>query len=65
MRKCLRCEEEMVENLTVKAGGYSVIITQHGFLKDSLGKIKCAVCPKCGYAENYIEDMPKAKTLDK
>jgi len=65
MRKCLRCGEEMVENLAVKAGGYSVILTQRGILKDSLGKVKCAVCPKCGYIENYIEDISKLETSNR
>jgi len=65
MRKCLRCNEEMVENLAVKAGGYSAILTQRGILKDSLGKVKCAVCPKCGYIENYIEDISKLEASDR
>lgn len=55
----------MVENLAVKAGGYSVILTQRGILKDSLGKVKCAVCPKCGYIENYIEDISKLETSNR
>lgn len=28
-----------------------------------LGKLKCAVCPECGYTENYIEDTAKIKKL--
>lgn len=55
----------MVENLAVKAGGYSVILTQRGIFKDSLGKVKCAVCPKCGYIENYIEDISKLETSNR
>ena len=65
MRKCLRCNVEMVENLDVKVegGAYGIKITQQVIFKDNLGKFKCAVCPKCGYTETYIEDTSKIKKL--
>ena len=58
MRKCLRCEAEMAENLSVMTtgGGYGVDVREKGIFKGSLGKLKCAVCPKCGYAETYVEN---------
>ena len=67
MRKCLRCEAEMVENLTMMAsnGGFGIEVREKGLLKGSLGKIKCAVCPECGYTETYIEDTQKLKDLTK
>ena len=65
MRKCLRCEREMVEDLTVMVtnGGYGVDVRQKGIFKGSLGKIKCAVCPECGYTETYIENTENIKKL--
>ena len=47
MRKCIRCDEKMIENLDVKVegGANGLKITQQGIFKDTLGKISCAVCP--------------------
>lgn len=65
MRKCLRCESEMLENLEimVSTGGYGIDVREKGLFKTSLGKIKCAVCPKCGYVEAYLEDLEKINKL--
>ena len=65
MRKCFRCEAAMVEDLNVMVtnGGYGVDVRQKGMFKASLGKIKCAVCPECGYVETYIEDTTRIKKL--
>ena len=65
MRKCLRCEAEMVENLTMMAsnGGFGIEVREKGLLKGSLGKIKCAVCPECGYTEAYVDNTEKIKAL--
>ena len=65
MRKCLRCENEMVENLEVMVsnGGYGIDVREKGMFKNDIGKIKCAVCPECGYTENYIENTDKIKKL--
>ncbi len=65
MQKCLRCNVEMVKNLDVKVEGaiYGIKITEQGILKENLGKLKCAVCPECGYTETYIEDTTKIKKL--
>lgn len=67
MRKCLRCEEMMIENLEifVTNGAYGLDVREKGIFKGSLGKIKCAVCPKCGYTENYIENIKNIKNLKK
>lgn len=65
MRKCLRCNVEMVEDLDVKVEGgtYGIKITQQGLFQVNLGKVKCAVCPECGYTETYIEDTTKIKKI--
>ena len=65
MRKCLRCEAAMVEDLSVMVtnGGYGVYVRQKGMFKGSLGKLKCAVCPVCGYTETYIDDTEPIKKL--
>ena len=51
MRKCLRCDTDMVEDLIVMVsnGGYGVDVREKGMFKGSLGKVKCAACPACGY----------------
>lgn len=65
MRKCIRCNNEMIENLEVMVsnGAYGVDVREKGLLKGSLGKIKCAVCGECGYTETYVEDTNKIKEI--
>lgn len=40
-----------------------ITLTFRIIFKDNLGKLKCAVCPKCGFAETYIQDTSKIKKL--
>lgn len=63
MRKCIRCDVEMKENLDVKVEGYAygLKITKPGIFKDNLGKVHCAVCPECGYIEFYLDDTNKVR----
>lgn len=63
----MRCNKEMIEDLDVKVEGRAdgIKVTQYGIFKESLGKVRCAVCPECGYMESYIEDTSKIKKLDK
>lgn len=65
MRKCLRCETVMVDDLTVTANGIYVAEVREaaGVFTKSLGKIKCAVCPECGYTETYIDNPENIKKL--
>ena len=65
MRKCGKCNEEMLMGLDVKVegGAYGIRITQQGIFKNNLGKLKCAVCPECGYTEFYIQDPNKIKKI--
>ena len=65
MRKCLRCQTEMVEdlNIMVSNGAYGVDVREKGMFKGSLGKVKCAVCPACGYLETYIDKTDGIREL--
>ena len=65
MRKCIHCDVEMVQDLSVMAsgGGYGIDVREKGIFKGSLGKLKCAVCPQCGYTELYVEDTEKIRGL--
>ena len=65
MRKCIRCQTEMVEDLNVMVtnGGYGVDVREKGMFKGSLGKVKCAVCPTCGYLETYIDNPDSIREL--
>jgi nucleic-acid-binding protein containing Zn-ribbon domain (DUF2082) len=49
----------MAENYDVKAerGAYGLRITAPGLFKGGLGKVRAAVCPKCGYLEFYLENV--------
>lgn len=66
MRKCIRCNIEMIEDLDVKVEGsaYGLKVTQQGVFKDNLVKINCVVCPKCSYIETYLQDTTKIKKID-
>ncbi|HJA69646.1 MAG TPA: nucleic acid-binding protein [Firmicutes bacterium] len=65
MRKCIKCNGKMIEDLDVKVegGAYGLKVTQQGVFKENLGKFKCAVCPECGYIETYMQDTTKIKKL--
>lgn len=65
MRKCLRCEATMVEGLNVMVtnGAYGVDVREKGMFKGSLGKLKCAACPECGFVETYLENLDEIKKI--
>lgn len=63
MKKCLRCETVMVEGLSVCTNeGFPLDVGKSVF-RGNLGRIKCAVCPECGYVETYVEDTTKIKKI--
>jgi len=64
VRKCLRCESEMVEDLVIMVAdhGYGVDVRK-GLFRGSFGELKCAVCPQCGYTESYLDYLPGLKKL--
>ncbi len=60
MRKCLRCQCEMLEDFDVKVqgAGYGVILSDsEKIFAARLGKPKVAVSPQCGEISFYIEDV--------
>ncbi len=62
MRKCLRCEAQMVEGLEIKTNdALGINIGEKGLFKGSLGKVVAAACPQCGYVETYVEDAEKIR----
>ncbi len=64
MRKCIRCNTEMIENLVVNTtDAMGLSIGEKGLFKKSLGKVSAAVCPECGYLETYIDNTEKLKDL--
>ena len=62
--KCLRCNGEMVEDLNLSVtDGYGIDVREKGIFKKGISKVKCAVCPNCGYVELYVENLEKFKNL--
>ncbi len=65
MRKCIRCDIEMLEGLDIKEPmyGHMLRVTRPETLgvmpKDNFGNMKAAVCPKCGYVEIYLSRLDK------
>ena len=62
MRKCVRCQTEMIENCDVKVqgAGYGIIISSsEKIFADRIGKPKVAICPQCGEISMYIENPEK------
>lgn len=55
----------MIEDLEVMVsnGGYGIDIRERGMFKSAIEKIKCAVCPECGYTETYVENIEKIKKM--
>lgn len=64
MKKCIRCETPMIENLIISATGSAYqICVKKSRLSGSLGDMQAAVCPECGYIETYIEDPSAIKKI--
>lgn len=63
MQKCHRCNTEMIEEYGVKissinAGVALVLLSKGlGVFTNEFGKIKAAVCPKCGEVSLYTENI--------
>lgn len=65
MRKCIRCDIEMLEGLDIREPmhGSMLKVTRPETLgvmpKNNFGNMKAAVCPTCGYVEIYLSRMDK------
>ena len=65
MRKCIRCDTEMLEGLDIKEPMYSNMLrvtrpeTSGIMPKNYFGDIKAVVCPACGYLETYLSRLDK------
>lgn len=63
MRKCLRCDEVMVEGYTLKTVNLttvaSVVLSKGDsiFSSNTKGKIKSAICPKCGEISIFFDKL--------
>ena len=64
MRKCLRCQCEMLEDFDIKVqgAGYGVVLSDSTkIFAARLGKPKVAVCPQCGEISFYLENTDLLK----
>lgn len=66
MRKCIRCDEVMIENLEINTsnGSYHLVLKEKGIFKGILGSVKASVCPKCGYVETYLDNLDRIIDLE-
>lgn len=64
MKKCLRCNETMVEGLNLFAddthGGLE-IAEKKIHAKNTTVKPKVSLCANCGYVELYVDEVDKAR----
>ena len=64
MRKCCRCQSDMVDGFDIKVqgGGYGITIASStGILAKRIEKPKVAICPQCGEISLYIENLNEIK----
>lgn len=64
MRKCIRCNSEMVTGYTLKVSNLTALGTMllakgNSIFSDELGKVKVAICPKCGEISLYFDNFDK------
>lgn len=59
MRKCIRCNSEMEEELEIKVDmqGYGISVTRKGIFGKKIVKPQIAVCPRCGEISFFIKDI--------
>ncbi len=64
MRRCIRCNTPMVEDLEIRPNdGNGLCVSQKGLFGATVAKVSCAVCPECGYVETYVNNTDKVKKL--
>jgi hypothetical protein len=60
MRKCHRCDIDMIEGFDIKVegGGYGIKVAKgKGISAKRMEKPKVAICPKCGEISLYMENI--------
>jgi len=71
VRRCIRCDSEMVEGLEIRDPMYCNMLrvtkaeATGALPKDRFGDIKAAVCPQCGYVETYLSRLDKIQQYKK
>ena len=71
MRKCIRCDIEMLEGLDIiePMHGSMLKVTRPETLdvqkKNNFGNVKAAVFPKCGYVEIYLSRLDKIQQYNR
>lgn len=68
MRRCIRCDGEMLEDLAVKDSRFWELRISMSGLKGLMPlnqfgemKVKAAACPECGYVELYLPQLDKIR----
>lgn len=65
MRKCIRCQTDMIEHCSIKVegAGYGIVMAtdDHRLFTNRIGKPKVAICPNCGEVSIYLENIDKLK----
>lgn len=64
MRKCIRCNEIMVEDLDIKVegGAYGLKVTKQGIFKANLGKSNVQFVQNVVIVKFILKILPKSKT---
>jgi len=59
MRKCVRCNTEMNEEMEIKVDmqGYGISLTRKGIFGKKIVKPQIAVCTNCGEISFFIDDI--------
>lgn len=61
MRKCVRCQTDLVENCSIKVegAGYGIVMATDDkrLFPNRIGKPRVAICPNCGEVSIYIEHV--------
>ena len=67
MRKCIRCDAGMLEDLEIRATMNADTLrvcrahTTGMMKKNYFGGVRAAVCPQCGYLETYVADLEQVQ----
>ena len=59
MHICNRCQTETVDLMLSVAYNKWAVAVRESENSQSLGYVKCAVCPKCGDISLYLDDLTK------